>query len=135
MDEFNLIQLLEQIPGWGWFFIILAVIILLGDKKLWEYEVKFAFKEGIGKGEVELKHLKRKGQFVDAKFKLEPEQNNHPIQILLNRELLLAIPASKNCRKFLRFEEIKPLTRPKAGDNIEVVINGVRVFEGPLARD
>lgn len=59
MDVNKILAILFTIPNWAWVvggFIVFA--ILFSDRKLWELEVKFPMKPGVGRGEVELECYK-----------------------------------------------------------------------------
>ena len=63
-------------------------VALFGDRKLWELEVKFPMKHGVGRGEVEFECLKKKGSTIEVKFELEEMFHNKPIEIFLNNQLV-----------------------------------------------
>ena len=65
MAEFpEIILFFQDLPIWGWIVLFLIFLYLIGDTVIWDYEVKFPLEKGIGRGEVELERLKKKGATV-----------------------------------------------------------------------
>ena len=84
MDINQILELLSTIPTWVWVIGgIIFVVIVFGDRKLWELEVKFPHKQGIGRGEVEFECLKKKGSSIEVEFQLEDLFQNKKIEIFL----------------------------------------------------
>ena len=136
MDTNQILELLSTIPTWLWVaggFI--TFVIIFGDKKLWEFEVKFPMKPGVGRGEVEIECLKKKGSFIELEFTLEELFQNKDIEIILNNRLIYTVPASKNNGANLNVDEKLELQKPNEGDKVEVSIGGEKQFEGVLVRD
>ena len=53
MDINEIIGLLSTIPTWAWIIVgFVLFVIIFGDRKLWELEVKYPMKPGVGRGEV-----------------------------------------------------------------------------------
>ena len=110
-------------------------IFIFGDQKLWELEVKFPTKPGVGRGEVEFECHKKKGSSIELKFTLEELFQNKDIEIILNNRSIYIIPASKNSAARTYINEKLELQKPTEGDKVEVTIGGQKQFEGVLVRD
>lgn len=76
MEYTEIINFVTELPGWAWFGLLIVFLFFTGDKKEWDYEVKFPLKEGVGRGEVELECLKKKGSSIEVELELEPEYND-----------------------------------------------------------
>ena len=136
MDVSQILELLSSIPIWVWVlggFIIF--VFIFGDQKLWELEVKFPKKSGVGRGEVEFECHKKKGSSIEIKFDLEEMFQNKEIQIHLNNRLIYTVPAAKNSGTRVYINEKLELQKPNEGDKVEVTIGGQKQFEGVLVRD
>ena len=136
MEINQILELLSTIPTWVWIlggFIIFMFIF--GDQKLWELEVKFPTKSGVGHGEVEFECHKKKGSSIELKFTLEELFQNKDIEVILNNRSIYTIPASKNNAARTYINEKLDLQKPTEGDKVEVKIGGQKQFEGVLVRD
>ena len=68
MDVVQFAASFPDIPWYAWAGLFLLIIFFLGDRVLWDYEVKFPMTPGVGRGEVELEHLKKKGTQIEVKL-------------------------------------------------------------------
>ncbi len=126
----------SSVPTWLWVVggvVLLAIVF--GERTLWEYEVKFPRREGIGRGEVELECGSKSGSRIECEFVLEPACRKLPLEIHLNGQKIFEIPADKNVGRRLFLKEKIQLDRPKEGDHLSVVADGEALFEGPLVLD
>ncbi len=135
MTANEIIMFISDLPWWVWVGLFLAVAILTGDTKKWEYEVKFPLREGIGRGEIELKHYKKKGTMLEVKLQLEQSYRNREVRVYLNNNLIHTILADQNTGNYLRATHKVELRQPKEGDDIRVEIGADDVFSGPLVLD
>lgn len=136
MDVNQILELLSAIPIWIWVLAgFIIFMFIFGDQKLWELEVKFPVKSGIGRGEVEFECHKKKGSSIEVKFELEELFNNKDIEIHLNNRLVYTVPAIKNTGNRIYINEKLELQKPTEGDKVEVAIGGQKQFEGVLVRD
>jgi len=136
MDINEIFAMLASVPTWVWIlgaFILYAFIF--GDRKLWELEVKFPNKHGVGRGEIEFECLKKKGTSIEVEFNLEDLFKQKAIEIYLNNRLVYTVHAIKNkgARTFIK-EKID-IQKPNEGDKVMVNIDGQKQFEGVLVRD
>lgn len=131
----NLLNYLKDLPVYVWVIVGIIVLFTCGDKKLWEYEVKFPLSHGIGRGEIEINCLNRRGAEVSASFTLEPNYQNQDIQIFINNNLVSTISANQNSksRTFIRQKYTSP--RPDEGQEVTVKIRDELVFSGVLVLD
>ncbi len=132
----DLMQLAASIPTWIWIiFGVFIFVMLFGDKKLWDLEVKFPQQPGVGRGEVEFECFKKRGSHIEVELYLEEMFQNKNIEIFLNNTKVFSIPAKDN--KGPRLSITKPLTlsQPNENDKVEVHIGGQKQFEGHLYRD
>lgn len=136
MDINDITTILSTVPTWVWIvgaFILYA--ILFGDRKLWELEVKFPNKHGVGRGEIEIECLKKKGMSIEADFSLEDLFKQKKIEIYLNNRLIYTIEAIKNKGMKTFIKDKIDIQKPNEGDKVFVNINGQKHFEGVLVRD
>lgn len=127
---------LDSIPVWVYFIAALVIYaFIFGDKVLWEYEVDFRHKEGIGSGEVEFESKKKKGTTIECEFSLEEPYRNKAIEIYLNEALIFTIKDSENYSRRIDITRNIDLDQPKPGDLVCVKIDGQEIFSGPLVRD
>lgn len=136
MDINYVLGMFSAVPTWVWVIGgIIVFAILFGDRKLWELEVKFPMKSGVGRGEVEFECHKKKGSSIEVKFELEELFHNKDIEIHLNNRLVYTVPASKNSGNRIYINEKLALQKPNEGDKVGVTIGGQKQFEGVLVRD
>lgn len=136
MDINNIIAMLASVPTWVWIIgAIILYTIIFGDRKLWELEVKFPNKQGVGRGEIEFECLKKKGTSIEIEFNLEDIFKQKTIEIYLNNRLLYTVHAIKNKETRIFIKEKIDLQKPNEGDKIFVNIDGQKQFEGVLVRD
>jgi len=137
VDE--LIQWFDQLPrSVIWFLGFIAFFlgaILSGDRKLWEYEVKFPLKKGVGRGEVEIKCLKKKGISIEVEMELEECLRNEAIDIELAGRLIHTIPAKDNNAARIVHRSPLKLDKPNEGDLLSIRIKGNPVQSGHLVID
>lgn len=128
--------MLSNIPTWLWVVgTIVLVFIVFGERILWGYEVKFPFKEGIGRGKVQLKYGKKRGTRIKCVFELDPAWQNIPIDIYLRENLIYTVPAEKNKSSRFFLQQTLPLDKPREGDPVVVKANDNEIFSGPLVLD
>lgn len=119
--------------------IVVWIIIKIykSDPEIWDYEVSFPYKEGVGRGALEFECYKKKGEHIEARFKLEPEHQNHEIKIYLNGELVHTIHKAINCKNNFRIKEkidVK-IKQPSEDDTVTIRIGGLELFSGVLHKD
>jgi hypothetical protein len=135
MEYTEILNFITSLPTWAWFVIGFILLILTGDRKLWEYEVKFPLQAGIGRGEVEFECLKKKGSTIEIKLQLEPDYNNKRIDIMLNGLVVYTISEHDNAGKSIVINKKVPLEKPNEGDEVIIKIGGEKVFTGQLVLD
>lgn len=134
MNEIVL-SFLKNHPIVSGFIGLLIYSYLFGDRKQWEYEAKFPLQEEIGRGEVELECLKKKGTQIEIEFTLTPAYQNKSIEIFRNSLLLYTIDAEHNNKTRLFIKDQCDFEKPKEGDEINVRIDGKSIFTAPLILD
>lgn len=136
MDSSQILDLLSAVPTWVWVVGgIILFSIVFGDKKLWEFEVKFPLQAGVGRGEIEFECLKKKGSSIEVEFQLEQLFQNKNIEIFLNNRLVYTVPESKNNGVRININKKLEIQKPNEGDKVTVNIGGQKQFEGVLVRD
>ena len=129
-------EILSALPTWVWVIgVFIFIVIVFGDRKLWELEVKFPQKHGVGRGEIEFECLKKKGSSIEVKFELEDLFQNKNIEIFLNNKLVFSVHESKNSSSRTYINEKLEIEKPSEGDEVTVNIGGQKQFEGVLVRD
>ena len=126
---------MSGIPWYAWLGIFIGIMIVFGDRILWDFEVKFPFKEGVGRGKVEFEHHKKKGTIIEARFDLEPDCWHEDIDIYLKGEHVYTIPSKKNDGGRTYSKEKSEYDKPAEGDEVTVKIRGEVVLSGPLVLD
>ena len=135
MELTEIINFFVAIPFWGWIILFFIYVFIFGDRKLWEYEVKFPIQAGVGRGEIELECYKKKGAEIELKFELEPTYHNKSIEIFRNGLSIYTVEASQNNNKRIFIKKKTALEKPEEGDEITVKIDGKAVFAGRLVLD
>lgn len=137
MEYAEILNFIQNLPTWAWFVIGFALLILTGDKKLWEYEVKFPMKQGVGRGEIEFEGMKKKGSQIEIKLDLDATQANKQIDIYLKERHVFTIPADENQanKRITINKKIKLVQPPNEADDVVVKIGGQQVFDGQLFPD
>ena len=135
MDITQFFEIISSVPFYVWIIIGIVLTIIFGDREIWEYEAEFPYKEGLGRGEVEIECYKRKGAQLEAKLYLEPNYNNRTIEIHLNNNLIATIPENKNVSSFFVFKTPYTLDKPNSKDQIDLKINNEVIFSGNLIKD
>lgn len=137
MDYAEILNFVQNLPGWAWFVMGFALLVLMGDKKFWEYEVKFPMKQGIGRGEIELEGLKKRGMKIEIKLNLDATQANKQIDIYLKEHHVFTISADENQANTHIYinKKIKLDQPPNEADIVTVKIGGQQVFDGQLFPD
>lgn len=135
MDIQSSLQLLSSIPWWAWAALILVVLSFFGDKKLWEFEVEFAYKEGVGKGEVEIEHYTNRNPLLEVELDLDAHYLNRDLEVVRNGQRVIFIPATSNTRMRLRVHEPYLGEKPVVGDLIEIKCGREAIFSGNLRTD
>lgn len=110
-------------------------MLIFGEKVLWDYEVKFPFKNGIGRGEVEFECGQKKGPRIECEFELNDSYKNIAIEIFLRDKKVYTIPAARNMQTFIKVKEHIPFDRPEEGDLVTVKANNETIFSGQLVLD
>lgn len=135
MEINQIIEFASQVPTWAWVVGVIAILIIFGDKKLWELEAKFPLNKGVGRGEVEIEYYKKKGAAIEVELTLEPFYQGKEIAVYLKRQLLITIPANKNHTSRVRFTKNIDLPDTEEGDEVSIKINNDTLFTAPLVRD
>jgi len=131
---------LEGVPTWGWVVLVIVILIIFGDRKCWEYEVKFSLVEGIGHGEVEIeaytnKLSKKIKKHIEVDLDLEPGGQNKAYEVFLNGIEILSIPEEKTATDRVRIHEKYEGVEPHKGDVIKIKSNNEDIFVGKLHKD
>ena len=129
------VLLMDGLPWYGWFIVVIVIMFIFGDRIYWDYEVEFPKVPGIGKGEVEFESLKKKGTIIEARFKLEPDYWHEEIHIYLKGDLIYTIPSQKNSSTRTYINDNIELEEPASGDEVSIYIRDEIVFQGTLVRD
>lgn len=135
MEYAEILNFISSLPGWAWFVLGFVLLFLTGDRKLWEYEVKFPLQPNIGRGKVEFECLKKKGSSIEVKLELEPNYNNKPIEIMLNGLLVYTIPDTSNTKRSTYINKKVKIEKPNEGDEVLIKIGGEKIFSGQLVLD
>lgn len=135
MELADILSFLKDFPFWGWIILLLIYAFIFGDRKLWEYEVKFPMEPGVGRGEIELECHKKKGAQIEVSLELEPAYHHKSIEILKNGFSIYKIEPNLNTGKRLFVKRKTSLEQPKEGDEITVIIDDQSVFTGRLVLD
>lgn len=128
-------EIIDSIPLYVWFIAGFLLLFLLGDSKLWDYEAKFPLNPGVGRGEIEIECFKKRGPVIEAKMRLEPACNNKPLEVFLENQLVMTVPAARNKGPFFIFKAPYKYDEPREGSIVEVRLEGRPVFAGPLVLD
>ena len=132
----DLINLLSGTPIWIWVVgFVIVFLIFTGERILWDYEVKFPLREGVGRGKVEFERGSKKGTRVECVFELAAEYQNKPVEIYLKKVLVHTIPVEKNNSNRFRIKQAMDFDEPTEGDEVSVRIDGSEVFSGNLVLD
>lgn len=132
----DIFSLLASVPTWVWVIgVFILYALIFGDRKLWELEVKFPNKHGVGRGEIEFECLKKKGTTIEVEFSLEDPFKQKALEIYLNNIKIYTVQAVKNKGMKTFIKEKIDLPKPNEGDKIFVNIEGQKQFEGVLVRD
>ncbi len=135
MEIKDIFLAIESFPWWGWLILFIVYIIVFGDKKLWSYEVKFPFKEGVGRAEVELECFKKRGAYIELDFELDESYLHKDIGVYLSHDLIYFVPGDKNNEGDLDIDESIDIKEPKEGQEITIKIDGKPIFNGQLVLD
>ncbi len=135
MEFTDIITFFKELPFWGWIILFFLYVFIFGDRKQWEYEVKFSKEAGIGRGEIELECLKKKGAQIEVVLDLEPAYHHKHIEIFRNGLSIYTIEASQNTGKRIFIKRKIKLEKPEEGDDITVKIDGKNIFSGRLVLD
>lgn len=129
-----ILDFVANLPTWVWWVTgILFVFIFFGDRELWDYEAKFPFKQGIGRGEIELKCYKKRGSVIEVK--LESNQLNKALDIYLNNRRIFTVPSNKTQTARVYLKENIEIDKPSEGDEVVVRVGSETLFQGQLIRD
>lgn len=135
MQITDIVSFLGSIPVWAWVIGVLAVMFATGDRTLWDYEVKFPLKDGVGRGKVELEGKKKKGPCIECVFELDHKYQREAIDVFLNGHQIHRIQASDNNSGRVRVLQSISISEPNEGDIVTVHIGGKELFSGPLVLD
>lgn len=130
MDLDEILQAISDAPIYVWVILFLIVGLLFKDKSRWEKEVNFRYKEGVGHGEVEIEHSKRRGTEIEVEMKLVEKYQDRPISIVVNDKLACTVPPQLNNGRGREFKARYQLGKPNSGDIVKVVIEGETLFSG-----
>ncbi|MBZ0167324.1 MAG: hypothetical protein K8I00_11010 [Candidatus Omnitrophica bacterium] len=119
-------------PWWAWAVLVLGVLMIFGDRKVWEFEVEFPHRDGVGKGEVEFEYYTNRKPILEVELDLEPPYLNKDLEVTRNGQRVILIPSTSNTRPKLRIHEPYRLEKPAAGDLIEIKCAGETLFRGEL---
>lgn len=136
MEISEILEMLSAVPIWLWIIgAVILVFAVFGESTLWDYEVKFPFEEGIGRGKVELECGNKKGPRIECLFEMSPSYQNISLDIFLGEEKIYTVPAEKNNSNRLYLREHISLDKPREGDLVVVKANQEAIFSGPLVLD
>lgn len=136
MEISDILNTLSMVPTWVWVVgAVIFVFFVFGESILWDYEVKFLFKEGVGRGKVELECGKKKGTRIECVFELHPSYQNTPLDLFVGETKIYTIPAEKNRSDRLSLRRNMPLNEPQEGDLVIVKVHDETIFSGPLVLD
>lgn len=136
MELTELATFLDFVPTWVWILIaIFVVFVFFGERILWDLEVKFPLRKGIGRAKVEFECGKKRGPRIECTFELEPAYRNQPIEIDLNGHHVFTVPAEKNISGRFRLVHAIEIAKPEEGDEVSVRIGADTVFSGLLVLD
>lgn len=134
--EFNaLLQWLGDVPTWVWIVGVVGLLILTGDRVLWDFEVKFPRVTGIGRGEIEFEGFRKRGATIQARFELDENYRGRALEIRVNGESVYTIPANKTGSARTVVNERYGPGQPAEGDVVEVFADDELLFSGRLALD
>lgn len=129
MDINEILKTISDIPFYIWLILFVIVGFVFKDKSRWEKEVKFYHTDGVGRGEVEIEHSKRKGTEIEVEMKLVEKLQHKPVYIFVNGQLACTVPPQLNDGRGRDFKARYTLGKPKPGDEIQVVVENQTIFE------
>lgn len=141
MEINEFLNFLKDVPVWGWIIGAIIILIIFGDRKRWEYEVKILFPAGTGRGEIEIESVgnkifkKREKKRIEIELDLEPAAQNKPYEVLLNGNRIHTITENETRSSRVRIKDKFNGDEPIPGDNIEIKSNGEVYFSGQLRKD
>lgn len=135
MELLEIFNFFKDLPIWGWILLFFIYVFIFGDRKLWEYEVKFPMEAGIGRGEIELKCLKKKGTQIEVNLVLESAYHHKLIEVFRNGLSIYSIEPNHNKGKIIFIKSKIILAKPEEDDEITVKIDGRDIFFGRLVLD
>lgn len=135
MELSEILNFFKDLPLWGWIILLFVYVFIFGDRKLWEYEVKFPMEVGVGRGGVELECLKKKGTQIEINLELAPTYHQKHIEIFRNGLSIYQIEPNQNTGKVIFIKQTATLEKPEEGDEITVKIDGENMFSGRLVLD
>ena len=139
MDLPEVINFLKAIPVYVWVILAIVVVIIFGQRKIWEFEVKFSA-EGIGYGEVEIectssKFSKKENLTIEVDLGLQPEWRNKTYEVFLNGKSILKILDNESCSSMNKIRRKYQGDKPTADDLIEIRCDHKVVFSGTMKKD
>ncbi|HMB91870.1 MAG TPA: hypothetical protein VKP65_13540 [Rhodothermales bacterium] len=136
MEVADILNTLSMVPSWVWVVgAIVFVFFVFGESIVWDYEVKFPFNEGVGRGKVELECGKRKGTRIGCVFELNPSYQHIPLDVFVGETKIYTIPSEKNRSNRFSLRQNVPLDEPQEGDLVIVKAHDETIFSGPLVLD
>jgi len=141
MDMNEILNFLLNVPVWAWIILAIIIVIIFGDRKRWEYEVKILFPAGIGRGEIEIEAVgnkifkKREKKRVEIELDIEPAAQNKSYDIFLNGKKIHTITEKDTNSSRVRIKDEFYGDEPTQGDTIEIKNNGEVYFSGQLRKD
>lgn len=134
MDNIILAFSLGDVPWYAWCALVILIFIIFGDKVIWDYEVKFPLKEGVGRGVVEFECHKKRGAFIEMRLELDSSQWRKEIDVLLDgRSVYTMSNGSARARVYVNHK--LDMEEPSEGQMVVVRIDGQDAFSGPLVLD
>ncbi len=132
MDINPIIEVIQTIPFFVWIILGVFILFLFGDKQLWEYEVKFPFKEDIGRGEIEIEYYKKAKGSIDIELQLEIPYVNEALELFLDNKKILDLSMETTANSKLRIHEKFDQAEPHEGMIVEIKHNNQTIMSGPL---
>jgi len=139
MEIIEIVNMFKSVPGYVWIILAITIIVLFGQRKVWEFEMKFSSK-GVGHGEVEIectssKLNKKEKMSIEVDLGLEPDWRNKAYEVFLNGKSILKISESESASFMNVIRKKYAGEKPNVGDQIEIRCEQQTVFSGELYRD
>jgi len=139
MELLDIVSFLKMIPVYIWVIFAIIIVIIFGQRKVWEFEAKF-FSNGIGRGEVEIectssKFNKTENLTIEVDLSLEPDWRNKVYEVFLNGSNILNISAEESYKSMNRIRRKYRGEKPEQNDLVEIKCEQEVVFSSKLYRD